>query len=414
MRILFVHQNFPAQYKAVAPALARLGHDVQVLTDSVNQRPFDLPAHRYQFAPKPIVEPSHLASQFISHIGRAEVVGRAAAELKRQGYRPDVISGHLGWGETLMLKDVWPDAKLIVYAEFFYQPTGADVGFDKEFPTPEFESRSRVTARQASLLLAMNSADRAQAPTAWQASTFPAELRSKISIVHEGIETGQCVPWAGASVRVRNGTITLKPGDEVITFVNRNLEPYRGYHVFIRALPKVLAARPNARAIIVGGNEVSYGASPGPGRTWREIFLAEVRDRLDMSRVHFVGKIPYNVFINLMQVSAVHPYLTYPFVLSWSMLEAMSAGALVLGSRTPPVEEVIRDGENGRLIDFFDVEAWSDAIIEALAEPARFRAMREAARRTIIERYDLQSVCLPRQIELVESTGGLVRDRAAA
>jgi len=190
-------------------------------------------------------------------------------------------------------------------------------------------------------------------------------LQQKINVVHEGINTARCAPDPTATIHLRNNTITLKPGDEVITFVNRNLEPYRGYHIFMRALPAVLKARPNARVIIVGGDEISYGGPPHPkvGPTWREIFFRQVRDQLDLSRVHFVGKIPYSVFVQLMQVSAVHAYLTYPFVLSWSMLEAMSCGALVLGSRTAPVEEVIRDGENGVLLDFFDVPAWSDAYL---------------------------------------------------
>ncbi len=221
-------------------------------------------------------------------------------------------------------------------------------------------------------------------------------------MIHDGIDTDRVRPGDNATVQLPGTTLRFRKGDEIITFVNRNLEPYRGYHIFMRALPAVLAARPNAQVVIVGADDVSYGAKPPPGKTWKGIFLDEVKDRLDMSRVHFVGQVPYATFVDLMRVARVHAYLTYPFVLSWSMLEAMSAGALVIGSRTPPVEEVIEDGVNGQLVDFFDVKVWSATLIEALAEPGRFEGMRTAARQTVIDRYDLRSVCLPRMIDFVE------------
>jgi glycosyltransferase involved in cell wall biosynthesis len=203
-------------------------------------------------------------------------------------------------------------------------------------------------------------------------------------------------------IRLGKSGRTLRPGDEVVTFVNRNLEPYRGYHVFMRALPAILAARPEAHAILIGGNGVSYGRAAPEGQTWKDIFLGEVKDRLDMSRVHFVGQVPHSTFVNALQVSAAHVYLTYPFVLSWSMLEAMSAGCLVVASDTPPVAEVIRDGENGLLFPFFDTDALSRRVIEALAEPRRFREVRARARADTVERYDLRTRCLPRQLALIE------------
>jgi glycosyltransferase involved in cell wall biosynthesis len=190
----------------------------------------------------------------------------------------------------------------------------------------------------------------------------------------------------------------------VITFVNRNLEPYRGYHIFMRALPEILRRRPNARAVVVGGDEVSYGPSPRPGRTWKSIFLREVVPRLDMSRVHFVGKIPYPVYLQLLQVSAAHVYLTYPFVLSWSMLEAMAAGALVIGSRTAPVTEVIRERENGVLVNFFSPDEVAEAVIKALEQPSAYTDIRVRARASIVERFDFKRICLPTQLELVDKT----------
>jgi glycosyltransferase involved in cell wall biosynthesis len=408
MQILFVHQNFPAQYQHVAPALQARGHQVRAITDVINGKPELVPLDRYTVNTKPPAGLTTLAVQFAEHTTRGQAVAQIAAKMKSEGYTPDVICGHLGWGETLFLKDVWPAAKLLVHAEFYYQARGADVGFDREVYPISLSGDVRVRSRTASLQLAMSTADRAQTATRFQASVFPPELRKKIHVVHEGINTAICVPDPTATIQLRNGTITLRPGDEVITFVNRNLEPYRGYHIFMRALPAILAARPKARVIIVGGDEASYGGSPDPsqGPNWREIYFREVKDRLDLTRVHFVGKIPYPTFLQLMQVSAAHVYLTYPFVLSWSMLEAMSCGALVIGSRTAPVEEAITDGETGVLVDFFDVPGWSAAVINALAHPERYRAMRAAARRSVVERYDLKTIALPQQVALVEEMLG--------
>lgn len=407
MKILLIHQNFPGQFPHLAAALAERGHAVLALTDQNNKRPTSIRTAYYGFK-KPALDQglSVLARSFAEHVARGEAVARACIVLRdRHAFAPDVVFGHIGWGETLFLKEVWPAARHLLYAELFYRTRGLDTGFDPELQRDDEWQRIRTTARQAHLLLAMNGADRALSPTRWQADSFPEHLRSKITVVHDGIDTGVVKPDPTATVELPGTTQRLKAGDEILTFVNRNLEPYRGYHIFMRALPEVLASRPNARVVIVGGDDVSYGTKPPPGKSWKSIFLDEVKDRLDLSRVHFVGKVPYPMFLDLMRLTRVHAYLTYPFVLSWSMLEAMSAGALVVGSRTPPVEELIEDGVNGRLVDFFDVKAWSAALIEALTEPRRFIPLREAARRTIIERYDLKTKSLPQMLAFVEGSG---------
>jgi glycosyltransferase involved in cell wall biosynthesis len=251
------------------------------------------------------------------------------------------------------------------------------------------------------MVLALLDADRGVAPTEWQASRFPEPLRSKITVIHEGIDTDLVRPSARAEVRSRRNGLALRSGDEVVTFVSRNLEPHRGYHIFMRALPAILERRPNARAVIVGGDQASYGPPPASGKSWKQVMLDEVRNRLDLSRVHFLGRIPHHALVQLPQVSAAHVYLTYPFVLSWSMLDAMSAGALVIGSHTPPVEEVIEHGKNGILCDFFDTGGIADAVVDALANPERYNALRRAGRRTIEERFDLRRICLPRWLSLL-------------
>ncbi len=221
-------------------------------------------------------------------------------------------------------------------------------------------------------------------------------------MIHDGIDTVKVKPDATVKMQLARDNLTLTVRDEVITFVSRNLEPCRGYHQFMRALPEIMARRPQTHVVIVGGDEVSYSAPPAGGQTYRQQFLEEVKDRIDVSRIHFLGKIPYSDFIRVLQLSSVHVYLTYPFVLSWSMLEAMAAQALVVGSATAPVTEVIRHGENGLLVDFFSSEELVNAVCEVLDHPDRMLEIRRQARRTILERFDLRSVCLPRQVELIE------------
>ncbi len=403
MKILFVHQNFPGQFLHLAPELARRGHEVLALTDQANNRTQTINVLKYKSDPV-TVDPvaTRLGRNFTQNSDRGVSCARAALQLRQQrGYVPDVIFGHSGWGETLFLKEIWPEAKLIVYAEFYYKGRGADVGFDLEFGKASFDQVMIAQGRAAHLGQSLVHADAGLAPTHWQASTFPPPLRRMIEVIFDGVDTDLVRPDPAATLTLPNGQ-TQRAGDEVLTFVNRNLEPYRGYHTFMRALPDVLAARPQAQVVIVGGDEVSYGAAPKDGKSWKEVFLAEVRDRLDLSRVHFMGKVPYPTFLSILQVSRVHAYLTYPFVLSWSMIEAMSAGCHVVGSQVPPVAEAIDDGLNGSLVDFFDVPAWSRTLTTALADPVRFDPLRQAARQTAITRYDLRAVCLPKMVQFVE------------
>src|SRR5439155_7868886 len=222
-------------------------------------------------------------------------------------------------------------------------------------------------------------------PTLWQQSRFPRVYRPGIRVIHDGIDTDRVTPG--------------RPQDELITYVSRNLEPYRGFHTFVRAIPEIQRRRPKARIVIVGGDEVSYSPRLPTGETYRARLLRELEGKIDLSRVHFVGKLPYSDYVSVLRSSSVHVYLTYPFVLSWSLIEALSAGCLVVASRTPPVEEAIRHGENGLLTDFFSTEEIAASVDEALK--GRHEHLREAARRTAVEGYDLSRVCLPQQLNLV-------------
>ncbi len=333
-------------------------------------------------------------------------MARAALALKAEGFSPDLIYVHPSWGESLGLREVWPETRIVSFCEFHYHPYGADTNFDPEFGPADWAADVRVRVKNAAHHLAMEISDHGISPTEWQRSQYPEWFRRHISVVHDGIDTSMVKPEPSARLDIRSRNVELMAGDEVVTFVSRTLEPYRGYHIFMRALPEILRRRPRARVIIVGGNEGGYGASPPAGTSWRERFLAEaVAAGLDLSRVHFLGRIPYAAFLSVLHVSAVHVYLTYPFVLSWSLLESMSAGCYVVGSNTPPVAEFIQHQQNGVLVDFFDVAALVDAVQEGLSAGDAGQALRLAARQTILEHYDLQSICLPRQIELLEKFG---------
>ncbi len=401
MKLLFVHQNFPGQFLHLAPEMQRRGHDVRALTDAANGKTAEVPVLRYPHTSPPVdPKATRLGRTFTQMGDRAVSVARFAQRMRAQGYVPDVIYGHSGWGETLFLKEVWPEAKLLVFAEFYYRGIGQDVAFDAEFQAQGFDQVMIAQSRAAYLAQALIHADAGVSPTEWQASTHPALLRQRLEEIFDGVDCDRLTPNPQARFTLPNGR-TLVPGDEVLTFVNRNLEPYRGYHIFLRALPEVLAARPNAQVVIVGEEGVSYGSAPPGGGSWKDVILDEVKDRLDLGRVHFVGKLPYDRLVDLIHVARVHAYLTYPFVLSWSMVETMAAGTLVVGSNTAPVAEVITDGVTGRLVDFFDVKGWSAALCDALARPEAYQPMRDAARRMVRERYDLRSVCLPKQVDLL-------------
>ncbi len=400
MRILFVHQNFPGQFLHLAPALAARGHEVLALTAEDNNRPSPVKVMKYR-NPDPVGPDRRAGRMYAEACARGYRAARAARQMRDGlGFVPDVIFGHSGWGETLFLKEVWPEARLLVYAELMYRTEGLDTGFDAEFGVNDLEARVSTVARSAHLVQAMVHADAALSPTRFQADTFPPELRAKITVCHDGVDTARLCPDPAAEVTLAGHS--FRAGDEVITFVNRTLEPYRGYHIFMRALPEVLAARPQAHVLIIGAEGQSYGAAPPEG-SWKQRFLAEVQGRLDLSRVHFLGRVPYETYMAVLRVGRVHAYLTYPFVLSWSLIEAMSMGAMVLGSDTGPVREVLRHGENGRLVDFFDTAAWSREMIAALADPAACAPLRAAARHTALA-YGSE-LCLPRLIAFVEGAG---------
>ncbi|HEX3913439.1 MAG TPA: glycosyltransferase family 4 protein [Steroidobacteraceae bacterium] len=375
-------------------------HDVVFITQRTDA---DLPGVR-----KIVYKPARAVTSGVHHYLRdteagvlnAQNVARVALGLKKSGFVPDVMLAHNGWGELWYLKEVFPHSPLIGYFEFFYRLHGADVGFEPG-PPLIFDVGPRIRTKNLGNLLALDAVDCGQCPTKWQKSLYPKEYLSKLHIVHEGIDTQLVTPDKSARFKVPHRDLELTPDSEVVTYVARNLEPYRGFPSFMRSLPAILSRRPQVHVLIVGGDEVSYGPKLPKGKSFRAQMLEELGSNIDLARVHFLGKVPYSSFIKILQVSTVHIYLTYPFVLSWSMLEAMSAGCLVVGSLTPPVEEVIRDSDNGLLVDIHSPGDIAERVSAALADRASFAAIRVNARRTIIDEYDLRSICLPAQLRLL-------------
>lgn len=387
MRLLVIHQNFPGQFgHLVADWARRPGWEVRAIgTESAPGLPGFAGLTRYRLARTGRPDQHPYLRQMEAATLHGQAVARAMLRLRGSGFTPDVILAHPGWGETLYAKDVFPDARLVHFCEWYYHAEGADLGFDPEFPL-RFDDRARIRTWNALHTLNLTNCDAAVTPTHWQHSRHPEVFRHKIIVQHEGIATQELGPDPETTIRTPSGAL-LRAGDPVVTYVARNLEPYRGFHVFMRALERIQRAHPTCHALIVGGDEVSYGKRPSDAASWRERMLREVR--LDPTRTHFLGRVPREEYLRVLRVSAAHVYLTYPFVLSWSLLEAMACGAAIVASDTAPVREVIQDGRNGRLTGFFDVGRLSEAVGAALVESPVPLAWRTQAR-TDAQAFDLR------------------------
>ncbi len=399
-KILFVHSNFPAQFVHVARALARTrGVKLAAIGSHTARAIPGVRLLKYTVGDPNVAAAHPFARRFDLECRRAEEVLYAASSLASSGFVPDIIIGHPGWGETLPLRSIFPKARIVTYCEMFYRSRGGDADFDPEFPQTGIDGNVRIQLKNAATLLALAECDTAISPTRWQKSTYPGPYQDKIHVIHEGIDVHAVKPAEDVSFRLPSGKWLTK-ADEVLTFGTRSFEPLRGYHIFMRALPRILAARKQAQVLIIGGGGTPYGLAPPEGQTWRQIFFDEIAGQVDAARIHFTGQLRYADYLRVLQISRAHVYLTYPFVLSWSLLEAMSSGCLIIASDTAPVREVV-NGRNGFLVPFFDVEALAQQAIDALSGPRRFQSMRNRARHTIVRRYDAKRTCVPKMLEFL-------------
>jgi glycosyltransferase involved in cell wall biosynthesis len=402
MNYVFIHQNFPGQYRHLIRHLAdQPGNAVYCITQPNGNDMRGVVKLSYRPRTPDNLNCHPFTVDFELAVRNGMGVVDACHELAKLGVRPDIIVGHNGWGELMFVKDVFPDVPVLLYFEFYYHAHNVDVGFDPEYPS-NLQDAFRLRAKNAVNLLSTDVADWGNAPTRWQRSMQPPEVRQRISVIHEGVDTTQVTPDPNAYLALGRDNVVLTASDEVVTYVARNLEPYRGFHIFIRAAREILRRRPNAHILVVGGDSVSYGASPPAGTTYRELALRELPADFDLGRIHFLGQVPYDHYLKVLQVSSAHIYLTYPFVLSWSFIEAMSAGCAIVGSATPPVLEVLNDRENGLTVDFFSPREIADRVDEILDHPDRMADLRAAARATAVREFDLKTATLPKWLELFD------------
>ena len=398
MNWLFIHQNFPGQYVHVARHLAAAGDQVVFITQ---QRERELTGvHKIVYAAaRPSAGVHPYVQDFSAAVENGVAVARVCHDLKQSGFVPDLIAGHNGWGELLYVKDCWPSTPLLGYFEFYYRGQDSDLDFDPEF-LPSESDRMRIRTRNAVNLLGLEAVDWGQTPTEFQRNLYPERFRREISVIHEGIDTAMVRPDPSTRLWLSGG-LSLSRNDPVVTYSARNLEPYRGFHIVMRTLPEILERHPTARVLIVGGNDVSYGRRSTQAKSWREQMIGEIGNKLDLSRVHFLGRLNYAQYLAMLRISSAHIYLTYPFVLSWSLLEAMATGCAIVASRTAPVEEIVRDRENGYLVDFFDRQALADRVYDLLLNQDKQADIRAAARQTVVERFDLVTTALPSYLALL-------------
>jgi glycosyltransferase involved in cell wall biosynthesis len=381
MKFLFVHQNFPGQFlHLVRHLVAMREHEIVFITeakanaiDGVRKVPY--------MKPRPASQDTHIAARELDVAARrAEIVARTANSLKQLGFTPDIIIGHQGWGEMLNLPDVYPGVPAIGYMEFYYQTDGADVVFDPEFPIDPADF-PRIRAKNAINHIALNIDGYGVTPTRWQLSTYPDWAQRRIELMWEGVNLDLCSPDEKARhAQLKIGDMTIRRNDTLVTYVSRDLEPYRGVHTMIRALPAMLRARKNLKVVMVGGDGVSYGAPAPNGGTWREFFMKEVADQIDASRIVFPGRIEYATYLAMLRRSDAHVYLTYPFVASWSLRESLAIGCAIVGSDTEPVSEFITHCRNGLLTSFFEPQGLADAVLEVVEDKRLDQKLRAGAR----------------------------------
>lgn len=400
-KILFVHQNFPGQFPHIVSAVLAAGHKVAAIGGQTAKGIPGVDVRRWKLDRGSTTGIFELATRAEADYLRGHAAAHTARALRDDGFIPDLIIVHPGWGEAAFLGEVFPEARQILFGEFFYKSHGADVFFDPEYESHTLNADMKVHAKNAVLALSCATADVVVCPTPFQAGTYPQGLQSQIRVFHEGVDTSKARKKSGARLKLPNGKI-LDGSTPVITFINRDFERLRGFHIFMRALPAFLDRCPGAQVVVIGADSgKGYGAALPNGETWKQRMLAEVGDRLDQSRVHFMGRVEHSDMISALSISWGHVYYTYPFVLSWSLVEAMACECLILGSDTGPVQDAITPGENGVLIPFFDVAALSDAMARACEEPEVFAAMRVKAKETALRLYDRDTAGIPAWMALI-------------
>ena len=401
MRILFLHNHFPGHYQHVATALAADPRN-QVVFITKDRNGSIANVDKWVFAPARSADaPTHrYVRPFEDAVLHGQAVYRLCEKLKREGFVPDLICSHAGFGPSLFIKDAFPNTPLLGYFEWFYHAQGSDADY-LDGPVSA-DDACRIRTRNAAIMMELANCDWGLCPTVFQRGQFPQAFQNKLTLMHDGIDTGFFSPQPGARMVLPG--LDLSAAAEVVTYATRGMEPYRGFPQFMRAADILLRQRPDLHIVVGGDDSVSYSRLPPPGRTYKQMMLEELPD-LDRSRLHFVGPLDYPVYRGMLRATDVHAYLTVPFVLSWSILEALSTGCLVVGADNPAVREVIEPGVNGLLADFFQPAEIAAKIASALDQRKAMETIRATARRRVIERYALTDL-LPRHLQLIRHLAG--------
>ena len=383
MRILLSHTNFPAQFRRLAPALVAQGHDVIFLAKNREwHAPSPVPGLKvvtYQTHRPGGAEVLHpYLRRFEASVLEGQAVFRACHELREQGWIPEWILNHVGFGNGLYLSDVFPEARRIGLFEWYYRSVGADVDFLRQGPV-DADRALRLRTWNAQSLLELADCDIGVVPTHWQKQQFPEHLSTRLQVIHEGIDVRLLNSLKGSNA-LRHEVLPRDPKIEVLTYVSRGFEEYRGFPQAMEAFKLLQKRRTNLHTLIVGADIVAYGSGRKDGLSWGEWAKRDLS--LDPKRTHWLGSLQTDDYHRVLARSDVHLYLTVPFVLSWSLLEAMAAGCSVVASDTPPVREVIRNGQNGLLVDFFSPHQQAEAIESRLDSKNRRELLSESAMRT--------------------------------
>lgn len=397
MNILFLHRSFPAQFIFIAAQLAQdSANKVIFITNTEYGEISGVEKLVYTVPQQEIKDATSYLNSYESAITHGQAAANVAIKLKNEGFTPDIIYGHSGWGPTLFIKEVFPDIPLLCYFEWFANPEGADTGFDGT-QINEYQ-KGGLKCANTQVVLDLCSCDAGITPTNWQKSQFPKEFQNKIKVLHDGVDTDFYKPDKDVKFSIKDKNVELSAKDEVITYATRGMEPYRGFPEFMKAVEKSLKKRPNAHVVIAGEDKVCYRGQLEEG-TYKEKMLNELD--IDLNRVHFVGGLTYGEYLKLLQISSVHVYLTVPYVLSWSILDAMSVGCCVVASNTQPVQEVIKNDYNGLLFDFYNIDQQVEKIGFALENKAAMNEIKSNARKTIVENYALKKL-LPNHVDFIK------------
>lgn len=408
MNILFIHPAFPGQFLYLASYLGRNPENKVYFLAEENSLGGDLKGVKVGLYKGPTDEEVAAMNGMgpASVLGQAWLKGRNILRSldyldKKEHFRPDIIIGHTGWGSLMYLKDFYPDVPVLGYFEWYYRSDNSD-GFWWPDEKADIAARVHNRTKNAPLWLSFETCDQGLVPTKWQYDQFPAEIQQKLHIIHEGTDNDFCSPLPerpGLELHNEHCDLVLPKGTEILTYLSRGFEPYRGFHEFMDAMRIVLNTRPNTHVVIAGTDRVCYGAkTDGPSHKEQEL----EKGGFDESRVHWVGSLNRGDYQKMLRSSCCHVYLTRPFILSWSMLEAMSFGLPMVVSKTPPCEEVVKHDVNGLLADFRSPYHIAQKIVELLSDREKAERLGKAARETILEKYALIK-CLKKQEDLIYS-----------